>query len=231
MAAPWQAGQQSVRYYSAIVFRKLLDAMSRPGTIQAIPVPDALAGIPEGADLVGVLPAHGDRYLYNRYALGALATLLDRETTFVLGWAGDWIERETSLSRWLERFGGARMGEPSAADYALCLDGQSGALLPDLCQGTEAAPEDSATAFICISDMVGEPKRGGTVLELRGPGIRETATITVWGLPNVAQEALVATRRAYPLGVDVILIDRRGQCVGMPRTTRVSMMSMEVEES
>jgi alpha-D-ribose 1-methylphosphonate 5-triphosphate synthase subunit PhnH len=231
MGAPWQAGQQRVMYYSAAVFRRLLDAMSRPGSIEVIPVPDALAGIPEGGDLAGVLPVNGESYHYNRYALGALATLLDRETTFALGWAGGWIERETSLSRWLERFGGSRMERPSIADYALCLDGRSGALLGDLCQGTEAAPEDSATAFICVSDMIGEPKQGGTMLELRGPGIRETATITVWGLPNVAQEAIVATRRAYPLGVDVILIDRQGQCVGIPRTTRMSVVSREAEES
>jgi alpha-D-ribose 1-methylphosphonate 5-triphosphate synthase subunit PhnH len=196
-----------------------------------IPAPDALAGIPEGDDLVGGQSVNGSGYLYNRHALGALATLLDRETSFALGWAGEWIERETSLSRWLERFGGARMEVPSKADFALCLDGRSGAVLSDLQQGTEAEPEDGATAFICVSDMIGEPMRGGTVLELRGPGIREIATITAWGLPEPAQEAIVATRRAYPLGVDVILIDRQGRCAGMPRTTRVSTVSKEGEES
>jgi alpha-D-ribose 1-methylphosphonate 5-triphosphate synthase subunit PhnH len=214
-------------YYSATVFRRLLDAISRPGTVETIPAPDALAGIPEGDDL----SVNEGGYLYNRYALGALATLLDRETTFALGGAGEWIERETSLSRWLERFGGARMEEPSEADFALCLDGQSGALLPQLRLGTEAAPEDGATAFICVSDIAGELKSGGSVLELQGPGIRETATMTVWGLPGVAQEAIVATRQAYPLGVDVILIDRQGRCTGLPRTTRVSMVSIEVEVS
>jgi alpha-D-ribose 1-methylphosphonate 5-triphosphate synthase subunit PhnH len=218
-------------YYSATVFRRLLDAMSRPGTIETIPFPDALSGIPEGDDLVGVLSVNVGGYLYNRYALGALATLLDRETTFALGGAGGWIEWETSLSRWLERFGGGQMKGPSEADFALCLDGQSGALLPELRLGTEAAPEDGATAFICVSDLIGEPMSGGTVLELQGPGIRETAIITVWGLPGVAQEAIVETRRAYPLGVDVILVDRHGRCAGLPRTTRVSMMSVEAEES
>jgi alpha-D-ribose 1-methylphosphonate 5-triphosphate synthase subunit PhnH len=231
MGAPWQASQQLVMYYSATVFRRLLDAMSRPGTIETIPLPDALAGIPEGDDLVGDLSTNEGGYLYNRYALGALATLLDRETTFALGGAGGWIERETSLSRWLERFGGTRMEEPSEADFALCLDGQSGALLTELRLGTEAVPEDGATAFICVSDMEVEPMSGGSVLELQGPGIRETATITVWGLPGEAQEAIVATRRTYPLGVDVILIDRRGRCVCLPRSTRVSMVSLKVEES
>jgi len=205
--------------------------MSRPGTIEMIPAPDVLADIPKGDDLVGGQSVTGSGYLYNRYALGALATLLDRETTFALGWAGEWLERETSLSHWLERLGGARIEVPSKADFALCLDGRSGAVLGDLQQGTEAEPEDGATAFICVSDMIGEPMRGGTVLELRGPGIHEIATITVWGLPNVAQEAIVATRRAYPLGVDVILIDRQGRCAGLPRTTRVSTVSKEAEES
>jgi alpha-D-ribose 1-methylphosphonate 5-triphosphate synthase subunit PhnH len=218
-------------YYSATVFRRLLNAMSRPGTIETIPLPDALAGIPEGDDLVGVIPMNEGDYLYNRYALGALATLLDRETTCALSAAGGWIEQETSLSRWLERFGGTRMKGPSEADFALCLDGQSGALLTELRLGTEAAPEDGATAFICVLNMEGQPMSGGSVLELRGPGIRETATITVWGLPATAQEAIVATRRAYPLGVDVILIDRRGRCTGLPRTTRVSVLSRAVEES
>jgi alpha-D-ribose 1-methylphosphonate 5-triphosphate synthase subunit PhnH len=231
MGVPWQASRQRVMYYSATVFRRLLNAMSRPGTVETIPLPDALAGIPEGDDLVGFLSVNEGGYLYNRFALGALATLLDRETTFALGGAGGWIERETSLSRWLERFGGARMKAPSEADFILCLDGQSGALLNELRLGTEAAPEDGATAFICVSAMEGEPMRGGSVLDLQGPGIRETASITVWGLPEVAQEAIVATRRTYPLGVDVILIDRQGRCACLPRSTRVSMASVEVEES
>jgi len=218
-------------YYSATVFRRLLDAMSRPGTIETLPDPDALAGIPEGDDLIAILPVSESSYVYNRHALGALTTLLDRETTFALGGAGMWIERETSLSRWLVRFGGARMERPSEADFALFLDGQSGVLLSELRQGTEAAPEDGATAFICVSDLQGEAVRGSAMLELQGPGIRETATITVRGLPVISQETIVATRRAYPLGVDVFLIDRQGRCVGLPRTTRVLAVAMEVEES
>ena len=221
-------------YYSASVFRRLLNATSRPGTIETLPIPDALAGIPEGEDLAGFLSVDKGDYVYNRYALGALTTLLDRETTFALGGAGRWIEPETSLSRWLVRFGGARMEKPSEADFALFLDGQSGVLLSELRQGTEAAPEDGVTALICVADIKGEPVSGGTVLDLQGPGIRETATITVWGLPVVTQDAIVATRKAYPLGVDVFLIDRQGRCVGLPRTTRlsaVSTASMEVEGS
>jgi alpha-D-ribose 1-methylphosphonate 5-triphosphate synthase subunit PhnH len=231
MGSLWQANRQQVMYYSATVFRRLLSVLSRPGSIETIPDPDALAGIPHGDDLVGLLAVNEGDHLYNRYALGALTTLLDRETTFTLGGSGMWIEQETSLSRWVERFGGARMVKPSEADFALFLDGQSGALLSALRQGTEAAPEEGATAFICVSDMVNEPMIGGTVLELRGPGIRETTTITVWGLPLISQEAIVATRRAYPLGVDIFLIDRQGRCAGLPRTTRVLVMSMKVEES
>jgi alpha-D-ribose 1-methylphosphonate 5-triphosphate synthase subunit PhnH len=173
----------------------------------------------------------GNANHYNRYALGALSTLLDRETRFVLGQAGGWIERETPLSRWLERFTSARMEAPSQADFALCLDGQSGVLLPELCQGTEAVPEDGATAFICVSELEDGPNRGGTVLELQGPGIRESTTFTVRGLPTDTQRAIIATRRAYPLGVDVILIDGQGRCVGLPRTTRMSTVSVQMEAS
>jgi len=230
MGAPWQASRQRVMYYSAAVFRRLLDAMSRPGTLETIPVPDALSGIPKGEDLVDLLPPNEGGYFHNRYALGALTTLLDRETTFALGGAGGWIEQETSLSRWLERFGGTRMSRPADVDFALFLDGQSGVLLSALRQGTEAAPEDGATAFICVSALLGEPMSGGTALELQGPGIRETTTITVWGLPIISQEAIVATRKAYPLGVDIFLVDRQGRCAGLPRTTRVSVVSVEAEE-
>jgi alpha-D-ribose 1-methylphosphonate 5-triphosphate synthase subunit PhnH len=198
--------------------------------IETIPVPDALGVIPGGDDQVGVPTVNGSGSRYNHYALGALVTLLDRETTFVLGRDGGWMEQESSLSHWLERFAGARMAAPAEADFALCLDGRSGALLPELRQGAEASPEDGATALICVSEMVDGPIGGGTVLELQGPGIRETTTFTVWGLPTAAHGAIVATRRAYPLGVDVILADRQGRCVGLPRTTRMSLLSAEAEE-
>src|SRR5215470_10957056 len=115
MAATWQARQQRAMHYSATVFRTLLTVLSRPGNIQMVPPPDALIGMPHGDDLAGYLDVNGDDDLYNRHALGLLATLVDRETTFVLGVAGGWLERGTSLSRWLTRLTGARMEPPSRA--------------------------------------------------------------------------------------------------------------------
>jgi alpha-D-ribose 1-methylphosphonate 5-triphosphate synthase subunit PhnH len=231
MVTTWQAGQQRAMHYSAKVFRSLLAAVSRPGDILTVPPPDVLSGIPRGDDLAGELGGSEHGAPCNRHALGLLATLLDRETTFVLGVAGGWLEREMSLSSWLKRFSGARMGPPSRADFALCLDGGSGARLADLPQGTDAEPEGSATALLCVSHISAEPESGATVLELRGPGIRETAALAIGGLPRATLEAIVSTRRAFPLGVDVFLIDDQGRCAGLPRTTRVSLLSMPVEEA
>jgi alpha-D-ribose 1-methylphosphonate 5-triphosphate synthase subunit PhnH len=227
MVATWQARQRVIDY-SATVFRSLLTALSRPGDILAMPAPDALGGIPYGDNADDVDANSGDPY--NRYALGVLATLLDPETTFVLGVASGWLERDTTLSRWLQRFTGARKASPSRADFALCLDGASGARLADLPQGTDAEPEGSATALISVSHISLQPGKGSTVLELRGPGIRETVTLAITGLPKATLEAIDATRRVYPLGVDVFLIDRQGHSAGLPRTTRVSLASLPLEE-
>jgi alpha-D-ribose 1-methylphosphonate 5-triphosphate synthase subunit PhnH len=228
MVATWQASQQRVIDYSATVFRSLLTALSRPGDILAMPAPDALGGIPDGDSAGDIDENGGDPY--NRYALGVLATLLDPETTFVLGVASGWLERETSLSRWLQRFTGARMVPPSRANFALCLDGENGTRLADLPQGGDAEPEDSATALISVSHISLHPGKASTVLELRGPGIRETATLAIAGLSEATLEAIDSTREAYPLGVDVFLIDSQGQCAGLPRTTRVSLVSLPLEE-
>jgi alpha-D-ribose 1-methylphosphonate 5-triphosphate synthase subunit PhnH len=230
MVATWQTSQQRIIDYSATVFRSLLTTLSRPGTILTMPAPEALSGIPRGDDLAGSIDVNGGGDPYNRYALGVLATLLDPETTFVVGVAGEWLDQETSLSRWLERFTGARMVPPSRADFALCLDGGSGARLADLRLGTDAQPEDGATALICVSQILAEPNHGATVLELRGPGIREQAALAILGLPEATLEAIVATRRAYPLGVDIILIDSQGRSAGLPRTTRLSLASLPLEE-
>jgi len=227
MVATWQASQRVIDY-SATVFRSLLTALSRPGDILTMPAPDALGGIPYGDNASDVDAISADPY--NRYALGVLATLLDPETTFVLGVASGWLERETSLSRWLQRFTGARMVPPSRADFALCLDAGSGARLADLPQGRDAEPEDSATALIAVSHISLHPESAATTLELRGPGIRETTTLAITGLPEATLEAIDSTRRVYPLGVDVFLIDGQGRSVGLPRTTRVSMVSLPLEE-
>jgi alpha-D-ribose 1-methylphosphonate 5-triphosphate synthase subunit PhnH len=229
MVATWQTSQQNVIDYSATVFRSLLAALSRPGNILALPEPDALSGIPNGDNLSGDIDVNGGDP-YNRYALGVLATLLDPETTFVLGVATGWLEQETSLSRWLQRFTGARMVPAVRANFALCLDGESGARLADLPQGRDAEPEDSATALISVSHISAHPRDGATVLELRGPGIRESATLAISGLPEATLEAIDATRRVYPLGIDVFLIDAEGRSAGLPRTTRVSLASLPLGE-
>ena len=59
------------------------------------------------------------------------------------------------------------------------------------------------------------------ILELAGPGIQKSQGISVLGLDKGEIELIRATRRNYPLGIDIYLVDAEGRCAGLPRTTRL----------
>jgi alpha-D-ribose 1-methylphosphonate 5-triphosphate synthase subunit PhnH len=205
--------------YNATTFRRLLDSMARPGHVTQLDYPAFLGEPP-----VYFSEIYQTNLPVNFYALGAVLTLLDREVSVGLAANGRWLTPDAPALHWLTLRSGARLAEPSWADFVLFCDGLSGELMPQLNQGTLLEPENSATVFYCVEKLEGEPSLSEVAirLELSGPGIPDTRTIGVSGLEYVELEMIKTTRRNYPLGLDIYLIDRTGQCVGLPRTTRIS---------
>lgn len=230
-------GQEAQIFYSAVTFRFLLDSLARPGKLNQLEYPTFLGDPPRYHS-----SAISTDISLNLYALGALWTLLDREVSFVLVADGRWLDQGTTIAPWLALRSGAAVSVPNAADFAFFCDGSSAGLLAELNVGNLLEPESSATAIYCIErlgivsvsgrgegslEQEGNPDPRSNYLELVGPGIEGRRVISVVGLEEGEVSFIKATRRNYPLGIDIYLVDAVGQCVGLPRTTKVRFMQAE----
>lgn len=177
------------------VFRAIMDALSRPGTIQAI-------------DFPSVPPAPLTREL----AAVAL-TLCDPDTPV---WLDPALMESDAVCEWLAFHTGAPLTtEPKDAAFALVSHAD---LLPSFerfAQGTDEYPDRSTTIVLALPAL-----DGGAALTLRGPGIKGETSISPSGLPADFVSQRADNKARFPRGVDVLLVTA-GQVIGLPRTTRV----------
>lgn len=180
------------------VFRTVLDALSRPGRVQPVPITPPQEGLPQGLTPV----------------LAALAlTLCDTDTPV---WLAPALNTE-AIRKWL-RFTCScpLVTEPNAAAFALI---DTPAALPRLhtfAQGDAAYPDRSTTLF--VAGIAFGPEYQG--FSLHGPGIKNTQHLACHGLPADFAEEWAINTAAYPLGVDMILCAET-QLAGLPRTGRM----------
>jgi alpha-D-ribose 1-methylphosphonate 5-triphosphate synthase subunit PhnH len=200
-AAPVHDAQQ--------VFRALLDAMARPGTIQALPA-SALAALQPPAPMGSGLCA-------------TLLTLLDADATLHLGEGHD-----SELAQGYLRFHtGVRRLAAAEADFVVARAAEADAALwHQLQAGTDEAPQASATLVLDVPALANAPLPGAPLLRLRGPGIRESTAFAVAGLradgAAAFWQARIAQEAAFPLGIDLILVAGE-RVAALPRTTRIAL--------
>jgi alpha-D-ribose 1-methylphosphonate 5-triphosphate synthase subunit PhnH len=135
-----------------------------------------------------------------------LATLLDGEVSLAdpdgLVAAADWSKLET------------RASSPEAADFVVAAGAKAPAFAPRL--GTLESPEKSATLLLRVNAL-----GGGDRYRLSGPGVSHEATLAIDGLDARWVKTRAAWVAAFPLGVDLILVDRT-RAAALPRTTRLA---------
>lgn len=141
--------------------------------------------------------------------LGVLATLLDGEVSLAdpydLLLDEDWLMLQT------------RLASPESADYILCDASRPPTFIPKL--GTLPSPEQSATLFLIVSELGGH----GIQLKLTGPGIAISQDLIISGLDTDWLMEREDWNSAFPLGVDIILLDGM-RLTALPRTTRVEVV-------
>lgn len=178
------------------VFRTLLGALSRPGTL----------GIVEN-----VLPeVRATRA--ERAAFAALLTLCDYATPVWLA------QPDTALGSALRFHTGAPLvDEPGQAAFAYIHDAGALPSLESFASGAAESPEQSVTLLIRVDALT-----GGTPVVLSGPGIQHTETIAPVGLPARFWRERAALAPLFPCGIDCYLVSG-STLIGLPRTTEAKV--------
>lgn len=176
------------------VFRALMDAMARPGSIARI-------------DLSMAPPAPLES------VAGAVAcALIDADTPY---WLDGPLDNEAQRS-WLAFHTGAR---PAAsmpeAVFVLVAAPSSTPPFERFAQGSQEYPDRSATLVLQLEGL-----EGGVPLTFRGPGIKDRVTIAPRGLPADFAAQWHANRNRFPCGVDLILAAGNALAC-LPRSARL----------
>ncbi|MQX36357.1 phosphonate C-P lyase system protein PhnH [Roseospira navarrensis] len=161
------------------LFRAALEALSRPGTIQALPV-----------DLTPPAPL-------TPWAAALALTLLDLETPV---WLDPALEAQ-AVRDWLRFHAGCPLvATPDEAAFALVGDASA---LDDLSAfpiGAAEYPDQGATLIVQVAGL-----RADAGWTLSGPGIKGRTRLAVAGLPAAFPAIWAENAALHPQGVDIFL--------------------------
>jgi alpha-D-ribose 1-methylphosphonate 5-triphosphate synthase subunit PhnH len=185
---------------SQLVFRAVLDALARPGTIHQLPAAGGAQPVPP--------------------ALMPMLALADLSTTVCV------LADDPSLARAVRAATLAPIAGLAHAQLVAALRPLDDGELGQLRTGTAAAPEHGALACLAVRCL--QPGTAGgqgpdsQVLRLAGPGVPGARELRVTGLPPdfvAGRRRLVA---GHPAGADLLMIAPGGELAGLPRTTLIS---------
>jgi alpha-D-ribose 1-methylphosphonate 5-triphosphate synthase subunit PhnH len=179
---------------SQAIFRVVLDAMARPGSVVEV-----RPGLEAPASLG---PA----------AAAVCLALVDFETPL-------WLDRAARTADTVEylRFhcGAPIVDAPGDASFAVVTDVTGAPALGEFAQGTDEEPERSTTVIVQVAGL--EPGEG---CRLIGPGIAGETRLRAAGLTPAFWSQARDNHGAFPRGVDLLLV-AGARLVALPRTTRV----------
>jgi len=180
------------------VFRAVMDAMARPGTIQ-----------PCGELTLPPAPLSP--------VAGAVAlTFCDSDTPL---WLDAALQASAAAKHWLGFHSGAPLAHtPAEAHFALAASPAELIALENFAQGTQEYPDRSTTLILQVESL-----SSGENLLLQGPGIEKAAMLAPTPLPRHFVEQWKQNHARFPRGVDVILAAPEGVAC-LPRTTRIKTM-------
>lgn len=177
------------------IFRAVMDAMARPGTIQparaATRPPQPLSPV----------------------AAAVALTLCDNDTPL---WLDARLKQSPAAASWLGFHAGAPLADaPADAHFALVADPAELMALENFPQGTQEYPDRSTTLILQVDTL-----SGGEALILEGPGIDGAARFAPSPLPRHFVEQWKQNRARFPRGVDLVLVAPEGIAC-LPRSTRI----------
>ena len=194
LAAPLAAGFADPVLDGQAAFRAVLEAMARPGQVQA------LAGLPQA-------PAP-----LSRVAAAIALTLVDHDAPL---WLDPALAASQPLRAWLAFHSGAPIVESRMeAGFALIAEPLAMPALDSFALGSEAYPDRSTTLILQVQVFSDE----GPLLS--GPGLAAPSRFGAAPLPETFWTQLRDNRAIFPRGVDVILAGP-GTVAALPRSLQV----------
>ncbi len=194
---------------SQLVFRRVLEALARPGRLAWLP-----------ADVARRVPP----------TLVPLLALCDLEVTSC-------VVHSDAEADWGEVLAIATGTRPSAladAAWVAALRPLTFDEVADLQRGDAARPERGARLVHSCRELhmgAGEQPWSRTeigeaiaTIEVRGPGVPGMRRITVTGVDTRLFEALESANRSFPAGVDTWLVADSGAVLGLARTTQITVV-------
>ncbi|RVU17462.1 phosphonate C-P lyase system protein PhnH [Methylobacterium oryzihabitans] len=176
-------------------FRAMLDALARPGLVQALP-----AALAPPAPLTSELAAI------------ALA-LADADAPV---WLDGPLAEAPEVEEFLRFHTGARLvADPAEAAFALVADPEACPDFSAFAQGSPAYPDRSTTLVLAVRHLA-----AGEGLAFEGPGIRGRVRLGVAPLPAGFAARWSANHALFPRGIDLLLA-APGRVAGLPRTARL----------
>ena len=178
------------------VFRSVMDAMARPGSVQRI---RPAAGVPD---------------TMMRGTAAIALTLFDHDTPI---WLDSRMSAAPDVAQWLRFHTSAPVvTDSSIASFALVGDPESLPSLDRFAFGSNEYPDRSTTLILQVESLT-----DGPVIGLQGPGIDGTAAQQASIQPQDLFERLAINVALFPRGIDVVLV-HDDSIVAIPRTTRLA---------
>lgn len=181
---------------AARMFRFVLDAMARPGTIRPVATLAAPA-----------LPL-------SAVAASIALTLVDYDTPV---WLDDRLNQPAVVDYFRFHAGCPVTTVPGDAAFAIIGDPQNMPALQTFAQGTPEFPDRSTTLIIQADQL-----RDEGPVRLTGPGIETSRHLAVEPLPERVWREMQANHGRFPLGVDV-LFAAPGTLAGCPRSVAIAL--------
>jgi alpha-D-ribose 1-methylphosphonate 5-triphosphate synthase subunit PhnH len=181
---------------SQAVFRSVMDAMARPGTIVAT---GSLARAPQPLGLA---------------AAAVALTLIDYETPV---WLDPALAQSPEVAAWLRFHTGAPLtDDPRQAVFGFIADPPRMPPFEAFSQGSMEYPDRAATLVLQVERLSGD---GGFYLS--GPGVRGSRALSASPLPADFAARMRANRALFPRGLDIILASAT-MVAALPRSVHVA---------
>jgi alpha-D-ribose 1-methylphosphonate 5-triphosphate synthase subunit PhnH len=181
---------------SQAVFRSVMDAMARPGTIVAT---GGLAQAPQPLGLA---------------AAAVALTLIDYETPV---WLDPALAQSPEVTAWLRFHTGAPLtDDPRQAAFGFIADPPRTPPFEAFSQGSMEYPDRAATLVLQVERL-----SGNAGFCLSGPGVRGSRALTASPLPADFAARTRANRALFPRGLDIILASAT-MVVALPRSVHVA---------